>query len=93
MDDRREEARRFVQRKRRFYTILVVYLALSVLWFAIDSVRADFQVSERLADLYFRHSRTAPAGSTGTTQRALRRKRPAVILACPGPRRRRGGCR
>ena len=36
MDDRREEARRFVQRKRRFYTILVVYLALSLLWFTID---------------------------------------------------------
>ena len=36
MDDRKEEARRFVQRKRRFYTILVVYLALSVLWFVID---------------------------------------------------------
>jgi hypothetical protein len=36
MNDRRETARRFVQRKRRFYTILVVYLALSLLWFAID---------------------------------------------------------
>ena len=36
MDDRREEARRWVRRKRRFYTILVVYLALSLLWFAID---------------------------------------------------------
>ena len=36
MDDRREEARRWVRRKRRFYTILAVYLALSVLWFAID---------------------------------------------------------
>jgi TctA family transporter len=36
MDDRQQEARRFVQRKRRFYTILVVYLALSLLWFAID---------------------------------------------------------
>ena len=36
MDDRREAARRFVRRKRRFYTVLVVYLALSVLWFAID---------------------------------------------------------
>jgi TctA family transporter len=36
MDDRQEEARRFVQRKRRFYTILVVYLALSLLWFVID---------------------------------------------------------
>ncbi len=36
MDDRQQEARRFVQRKRRFYTILVVYLALSLLWFVID---------------------------------------------------------
>jgi TctA family transporter len=36
MDDAREEARRWVRRKRRFYTILAVYLALSVLWFAID---------------------------------------------------------
>ncbi len=36
MDDRREEARRFVQRKRRLYTILIVYLALSLLWFTID---------------------------------------------------------
>jgi hypothetical protein len=36
MNDSREEARRWVRRKRRFYTILVVYLALSVLWFAID---------------------------------------------------------
>jgi 2TM domain len=36
MDDRREEARRWVWRKRRFYTILAVYLALSLLWFAID---------------------------------------------------------
>jgi TctA family transporter len=36
MDDRREEARQWVRRKRRFYTILAVYLPLSVLWFAID---------------------------------------------------------
>jgi hypothetical protein len=36
MDDRQQEARRFVQRKRRFYTILVVYLALCLLWFVID---------------------------------------------------------
>jgi TctA family transporter len=36
MDDRQEEARRVVQRKRRFYTVLVVYLALSLLWFVID---------------------------------------------------------
>jgi len=32
----REEARRWVRRKRNFYTILVVYLGLSVLWLAID---------------------------------------------------------
>jgi hypothetical protein len=36
MDDRQQAARRFVRRKRRFYTILVFYLALSLLWFAID---------------------------------------------------------
>jgi 2TM domain len=31
-----EEARRWVQRKRRFYTIVVTYLALCALWFIID---------------------------------------------------------
>jgi hypothetical protein len=36
MNDAREEARRWVRRKRRFFTILGIYLALSVLWFAID---------------------------------------------------------
>jgi 2TM domain len=36
MDDRQQAARRFVQRKRRFYMVLVVYLALSLLWFVID---------------------------------------------------------
>jgi len=36
MDEQRQEARRFVRRKRRFLTILVIYLALCVLWFAID---------------------------------------------------------
>ena len=41
MDDRQQAARRFVQRKRRFYTILVVYLALSLLWFAIDLLTGD----------------------------------------------------
>jgi 2TM domain len=35
-EDRREEARRWVRRKRTFYRIVVVYLALSVLWFTID---------------------------------------------------------
>jgi hypothetical protein len=28
----------------------------------IDGIRRDFQVADRIADLYFRHSRTAPAG-------------------------------
>jgi predicted membrane channel-forming protein YqfA (hemolysin III family) len=41
MDDRREQARRFVQRKRSFYTILIVYLALSLLWFVIDMLTGD----------------------------------------------------
>ena len=36
MSDAREEARRWVRRKRTFYSILVVYLALSILWFLID---------------------------------------------------------
>jgi hypothetical protein len=36
MNEARDEARRWVRRKRRFYTILAVYLALSVLWFIID---------------------------------------------------------
>jgi 2TM domain len=31
-----EEARRWVRRKRRFYTIVVTYLALCALWFIID---------------------------------------------------------
>jgi putative flippase GtrA len=32
----RDDAPRYVQRKRAFYTVLVVYLALVVLWFLID---------------------------------------------------------
>jgi polyferredoxin len=36
MDDAREAARRRVRRKRTFLTILVVYLALSLLWLAVD---------------------------------------------------------
>jgi len=36
MDDAREEARRWVRRKRNFYRIVVIYLVLCVLWFAID---------------------------------------------------------
>jgi hypothetical protein len=31
-----EEARRYVRRKRIFYTVLGVWLALCVMWFAID---------------------------------------------------------
>jgi 2TM domain len=31
-----EEARRYISRKRRFYTVLVIYVALVVLWFLID---------------------------------------------------------
>jgi cell division septal protein FtsQ len=33
-----EQARRWVRRKRTFYTIVVIYLALCVLWFVIDMV-------------------------------------------------------
>lgn len=36
MSGAREEARRHVRRKRAFYTILIVYLGLSLLWFVID---------------------------------------------------------
>jgi 2TM domain len=32
----RDEARRHVRRKRTFYTVVLVYLALVVLWFVID---------------------------------------------------------
>jgi 2TM domain len=35
-DEAREEARRYVRRKRIFYTVLGVWLALSLMWFAID---------------------------------------------------------
>jgi hypothetical protein len=41
MGDPREEARRYVRRKRTFYTVLVVYLALVVLWFLIDVLTGD----------------------------------------------------
>jgi peptidoglycan/LPS O-acetylase OafA/YrhL len=34
--DAQDEARRWVRRKRILYTILGVYLALSVMWFLID---------------------------------------------------------
>ncbi len=34
--DERAEAHRWVRRKRILYTVLGIYLALSLLWFAID---------------------------------------------------------
>jgi 2TM domain len=34
--DSMEEARRHVRRKRIFYTVVGIWLALSVMWFAID---------------------------------------------------------
>ncbi len=36
VNDRRDEARRWVRRKRIFYTVVAIYLALSLMWFAID---------------------------------------------------------
>jgi polyferredoxin len=36
MDRSQEDARRWVRRKRIFYTIIVIYLALVALWFLID---------------------------------------------------------
>ena len=41
MGDLRDEARRHVRRKRIFYTVLVLYLALVVLWFLIDVLTGD----------------------------------------------------
>ena len=35
-DARLEEARRWVRRKRIFYTIVGIYASLSLMWFAID---------------------------------------------------------
>jgi 2TM domain len=35
-DVRREEARRWVRRKRIFYTVVGIYLCLSLMWFTID---------------------------------------------------------
>jgi 2TM domain len=32
----REEARRYVRRKRILYTVVAIWLTLSVMWFAID---------------------------------------------------------
>jgi hypothetical protein len=31
-----EDARRYVRRKRIFYTVLAIWIALSLMWFAID---------------------------------------------------------
>jgi two-component system, LytTR family, sensor kinase len=36
MDSARVEARRHVRRKRTFYVVLLVYIALVALWFIID---------------------------------------------------------
>ena len=36
MGDAQEDTRRWVRRKQNFYIIIVIYLALSVLWFVID---------------------------------------------------------
>jgi 2TM domain len=36
MDEAREEARRYVRRKRIFYTILGIWIALSLMWFTLD---------------------------------------------------------
>ena len=36
VDAAREEARRYVRRKRIFYTVVGVWIALSLMWFVID---------------------------------------------------------
>jgi hypothetical protein len=36
MDEVRQEARRWVRRKRLFYSLLALWLVLSAMWFAID---------------------------------------------------------
>ncbi|HEU6446052.1 MAG TPA: 2TM domain-containing protein [Gaiellaceae bacterium] len=36
MDEALEEARRYVRRKRIFYTVLGIWIALSAMWLAID---------------------------------------------------------
>lgn len=36
VDEAREEARRHVRRKRILYTVVVAWLALSLMWFLID---------------------------------------------------------
>jgi hypothetical protein len=35
-DEAREDARRHVRRKRIFYTVLAIWIALCLMWFAID---------------------------------------------------------
>jgi hypothetical protein len=35
-DTARDEARRYVRRKRILYTVVAIWLALSLMWFAID---------------------------------------------------------
>ena len=35
-DDAREEARRYVRRKRILYTVVAIWLVLSLMWFTID---------------------------------------------------------
>jgi 2TM domain len=37
-DDERANARRLVRQKRIFYTIVGIYLSLSIMWFAIDAL-------------------------------------------------------
>ena len=36
LDEAREEARRYVRRKRILYTVVGIWLALSLMWFTID---------------------------------------------------------
>jgi hypothetical protein len=36
MDESREEARRYVRRKRILYTVVGIWIALSLMWFSID---------------------------------------------------------
>jgi 2TM domain len=43
VDEARQEARRYVRRKRIFYLVLGIWAALSVMWFLID-VLDDRQV-------------------------------------------------
>jgi 2TM domain len=38
MDEAREEARRYVRRKRIFYLVLGIWLALSLMWLLIDAL-------------------------------------------------------